>query len=339
METKKIAVSPHGIEVYELSNDKGMRVQVLTYGARLFRLYVPNRQGEWVDVVAGYETPDEFEGPNPYFNAIIGRTLNRVGNSRFVLNGKEYWLNANDGAHSLHGGQMGFDRRRWQALFAGDGKLMLGYHSPDGEERYPGNLDVTVTYRVDNDNALHIDYAAVCDADTVCNLTNHAYFHLGGRFDTIRDHVVWVNADRAITVNDELIADGGILDVKGTPFDFGTPKALGRDIDEQHPLLKAGWGGYDIGYILRDGAPAATAYDPEGGIKMTVYTDRPCLQLYSGNMLDGSNVGKHVYRYQSAFCMETQGYPNACNVPDFPSNILRAGQWYRQHTAYRFSVE
>lgn len=338
METKLIQTSK-GIAVYELQNDKGMRAQILTYGARIFKLFVPTASGDFVDVVAGFDTPEEFMGDNPYFNAVIGRYVNRIDSARFVLNDVVYELYANDGKHSLHGGKVGFDRRNWQVKKAKEGYLVLAYHSPAGEEGYPSDMDVTVTYWLDNDNSLHISYSATSDGPTPCNLTNHAYFHLGGTFDTIRNHVVWINSDYVTTSDEDLIAHGGKMAVASTPFDFGTPKELGRDIDADHVLLRNGKGGYDINYILKRSDVAATAYNPQSGVKMTVHTDCPCLQLYTGNFLDGTIEGKHRYGFQSAFCMETQEYPNAVNVPSFPSTILTPDMPYRRHTVYRFDVE
>ena len=340
MQTKLLSVSPTGISLYELTNDIGMRVQVINYGARLFAMYVPTRTGEFIDVLAGYATPDEFRGDNPYFNAVIGRVANRIDQSRFTLDGVTYQLNANFFEHHLHGGAEGFDRKLWTVIEAQDGAISMRYVSPDGEEHYPGTLTVTVTYRVGADNSLTLDYTATTDRATPVNLTNHAYFNLDGDFRSVLDHVVRISASRVVTSDDKFVCHGEIIDVPGTIYDFRAPHAIGRDLTPL-PTFVAGQGGYDLSYVIAPHAPdaaVASAYSPRTGVKMHVFTDRPCLQFYTGNFLDGTNVGKHVFGYQSAFCMETQDYSNAPNVPTFPSIILRPEDTYHSHTRYAFSV-
>ena len=311
MEAKKIATSATGIETYELSNDSGMSLQIITFGARIHKLFVPDRDGKTVDVVAGFDDPEGYRNDNPYFNAVIGRVVNRIGNARFSLNGKTYELYKNDNGNCLHGGKTGFDSRIWTcencSIINGVPTLVLSYFSPDGEENFPGNMKVTVTYTL-NENTLGIEYFAETDLDTPCNLTNHAYFNLDGDFETAREHIVFINSH-----------------------------LTGID----HPLLKIARNGYDFNYILEknNDKPAAYAYSEKSGIKMTVFTDRPCLQLYTGNFLDGSVHGKKDFGYQSTFCMETQGYPNACNVKTFPSIIITKDKPLSTKTKFAFEIK
>lgn len=331
MKCELTEISKTGIQTYRLENDNGMVAEVITYGARISKLVY---QG--IDVVAGFDDPEGFRGDNPYFNAVIGRFANRIGNASFTLNGKEYPLYKNDGNNHLHGGKEGFDRKIWKATVVGNCSVRMDYVSCDGEEGYPGNLCVSVTYSLDNEDALCIRYRAVSDKDTVCSLTNHAYFNLSGTFDTALHHELTIRADQVTAIDNELIPHGEIVDIKGTALDFTIPKLIGKDIQNDDTLLKLG-NGYDFNYIRNNDTeePIATAFCADSGIAMDVYTDRPCVQLYTGNFLDGVR-GKQVYGFRSAFCLETQGYPNACNVPSFPSCVLRAGEEFRSYTAYLF---
>ncbi len=338
METKFISKTDTGIELYRLENGNGMIAEIITYGARIHKLLVPDRTGKLIDVVAGFDDPEGYRNDRgTYFNATIGRVGNRIKNGKFVLNGKEYVLYKNDGNNHLHGGKEGFDKKLWTAEIGEGTSLKLSYFSKDGEEGYPANMRVSVTYSLTEGNALNIAYQAECDEDTLCSLTNHAYFNLSGDFKTVLDHDIFIDADTLTAVDGELIPKGEILNVKGTPFDFTVPKQLGKDIKADEPMLINARGGYDFNYVLNGGEPAASAYSHSSGIKMTVVTDRPCLQFYTGNFLDGF-VGKTSYPYQSAFCMETQGYPNACNVADFPSAVLKAGEKYETSTSYVFET-
>ncbi len=328
-----------GISLYELDSGKGMRVQISTYGARIHRILLPNKKGEEIDVVAGYETPEQFIGDTTYFNAVIGRVANRIGGASFTLNGKEYRLFKNDNDNSLHGGKEGFDKKIWNAEILESGALRLTYFSPDGEEGYPGNMDVSVVYLLDENNTLHIYYQAESDADTLCSLTNHAYFNLDGDFETVLNHEVFINSDKITLIDDKLIPHGELKNICGTAYDFSTPKKIGKDIKTDDFMLNIARG-YDFNYVLNNDkkSAVASAYSSESGVRMEVYTDRDCMQLYTGNFLDNVR-GKKVYGYQSAFCMETQGYPNACNVPAFPTITLKKGDRYTAHTAYKFSLE
>lgn len=321
-------------QLYTISNGK-ISADITDFGARVVRLFVPDKQGRPIDVVAGFDDLDAYENDfGTYFGAVVGRVANRIGGSAFTLNGKRYTLFANDNANHLHGGKCGFDSRMWKVISLDDTSLTLSYHSADGEEGYPANLNVEVTYSIDGGD-FGIAYRATSDGDTPCSLTNHTYFNLDGDFKSIRRHTLYINSDRLTIVNGELIPTGETLRLEGTPYDFSSPKEIGRDIDEDSPLLKLARG-YDFNYVLC-GEHAATAIAERSGIRMQVYTDRPCMQLYTGNFLGGIK-GKRNYGYQSAFCLETQGYPNAVNVKKFPSCILKAGEEYRTSTIYRFDT-
>jgi len=327
-----------GVDFYELS-DGILTAEIITYGARIFRLFVPTASGEKIDVVAGFDSAEKYMGEeNPYFNAVIGRVANRIGGAKFTLDGKDYTLFKNDGNNHLHGGKEGFDRKNWTALIKEkEDELSLNYVSKEGEEGYPHNLLVTVTYKVAN-GALTIDYKATADGDTLCALTNHAYFNLEGDFLTNHDHLVYINSTRLTDIDGELIPHGEILDIKGSCYDFSTPKKIGQDINAKDRGMVIA-GGYDFNYIFDNTQqPVAYAYAEKTGVKMEVYTDQPCMQFYSGNFLAGTK-GKKIYNKQSAFCMETQGYPNACNVQSFPSMVLKEGETYHTQTTYKFTIE
>lgn len=339
MKTTYVSKSPKGIELYELKNDNGVKAQIITYGARIAKLLVPNKNGEMIDVVAGFDTPDGFLGENPYFNAVIGRVGNRIGGATFTLDGKKYDLFKNDGNNHLHGGKCGFDSRIWNATILDGASLKLERVSQDGEEGYPGNLKVSVTYTLTNENSLVLEYEATCDKDTICSLTNHAYFNLDGDFESVLQHEVIIDANYLTAVDDELIPHGELKDVRETAFDFTKEKKIGKDIKADEHMLKIARG-YDFNYVLNGKGfrKVASARSEKSGVKMDVFTDRACMQFYTGNFLEGL-VGKKVYNYQSAFCMETQGYPNACNVPSFESMTLEKDKKYQAKTEYKFSVE
>lgn len=329
-----IGKTEKGIKSFRLSNDNGMKVCVITYGARIANIFIPSKIGE-IDVVAGFDSPDGFMGDNPYFNAVIGRVANRIGEARFTLDGNDYHLFKNDGNNHLHGGEVGFDSKMWQGEICGNSVKMTRV-SLDGEEGYPGNLEVSVAYSLSNDNALRIEYSATSDKNTLCALTNHAYFNLDGDFLSVLDHEVMINADKVTDIDSELIPNGELIDVTNTPYDFRTPKRIGQDIGKKDRLLEIARG-YDSNYVLNNDktSAVATAYSKKSGVKMSVFTDRPCMQLYTGNFLDGIE-GKRRYGFQSAFCMETQGYPNACNIPSFESMTLKTGDKYTSYAEYKF---
>lgn len=317
--------------VYKLVNGKGESVTALNYGAILQSINVLGCDGRLTDIALGYDNPEEYFGDTCYFGAAIGRYANRISGGVFSLNGATYKLGKNDGNNHLHGGFEGFNRKLWRGEIDGD-KLVLKLLSPDGEEGYPGNLNVEVSYRFTDDSELIIEYKAVSDKDTILNLTNHSYFNLNGR-DSIAKHFIKINASRYAAVNAELIPTGEIKEVQGTPYDLREFKQIKSGIE----LV----GGYDNNFVL-DGkgfTNAAEVYSEDSKIKMEVYTDKPGLQLYSGNFLNGVK-GKNgaVYNKHYGFCLETQLFPDSPNNPQFPTSVLRAGEVYRYKTVYKFSV-
>ncbi len=335
--------TPEGeaVDVYTLSNAKGSEARISTYGGVVVSLRVPDRSGAIADVVAGFDRFEDYLKPPPYFGAIIGRYGNRIGNARFSLDGMEYTLATNDGQNHLHGGLRGFDKRLWTAKPLSSQSLELTYLSKDGEEGYPGNLAATVTYTLSDANELKIEYAATTDKDTVVNLTNHSYFNLSSEGD-ILGHQVVIYGDRFTPVDKGLIPTGELRDVAGTPFDFRTATAIGERIDRKDEQLIFGRG-YDHNWVLnRSGSglePAAKVVDPKSGRVMDVLTTEPALQFYTGNFLDGTLNGKgRSYTRRSAFCMETQHFPDSPNKPTFPSTVLKAGGRYQTTTVYRFSA-
>ena len=329
------------ITEYTLTNPSGMQVSIINYGGAVTKLLAPDREKQMGDVVTGYASIEGFtQKENPYFGGLIGRYGNRIGGAQFTLEGKTYTLPANDNGNTLHGGPKGFDKVVWNAeKVAGDSSLKLTYRSKDGEQGFPGNLDVTVVYTLTSDNALKIDYTATTDKATPVNLTSHAYFNLSaGRDSTILNHQLHLNADRYTPVNDVLIPTGQIAAVKGGPMDFTTEKPIGRDISQVK-------GGYDHNWVLnKEGnglTKAASLYDSVSGRYMEVYTTEPAIQFYSGNFLNGTlkdTKGGQNYVKHGALCLETQHYPDAPNQPSFPNTVLKPGETYKQTTLYRFSV-
>ncbi|MFF5257744.1 aldose epimerase family protein [Actinomadura viridis] len=340
------------IDRYTLSNGRGMRVRVLTYGGIVQSLDVPDRTGRPGNVALGFGSlsgylSDAYAKANPYFGAIIGRYGNRIGGARFTLDGREYRLPANDGPNSLHGGAEGFDKRVWQAEpVQGDGTvgLRLTRTSPSGEEGYPGTLKTTVTYTVTPRDELRIGYRATTDEPTVVNLTNHTYFNLAGEGSgDVYGHRLQIDASRYTPVDSTLIPTGEVAAVRGTPLDFTRPQAIGDRIREGHPQLLIGQG-YDHNYVLDRGGPglirAARVTEPRSGRVMDVLTTEPGLQFYSGNFLAGTLIGTSgkAYRQGDGFCLETQHFPDSPNKPGFPSTTLRPGQAYDTTTVYAFSA-
>ena len=343
--------TPEGIDVtlYTLTNSRQVEAKVMTYGGIVVSLKVPDRDGKLDDVVLGYEDLAGYVQDNsPYFGALIGRYGNRLASGRFKLNGVEYQLAQNNGENHLHGGVRGFDKVVWQAspvIQSGDESLRLTYLSRDGEEGYPGNLSVTVVYRLTDDNELKIEYSATADKETILNLTNHSYFNLAdaGRSD-ILTHEVMINADRFTPINKGLIPTGEVASVAGTPMDFTRPAAIGSRIEEEYEQLTYGLG-YDHNWVLNKEGEALTlaagVYERGSGRVMEVHTTQPGMQFYSGNFLDGTITGKggRVYRRRNGFCMETQHFPDSPNQRNFPSTTLSPGQRYEQTTIYKFSTQ
>jgi len=334
------------VDLYTLRNDKGAEARIMTYGGILLSLKVPDRAGQLGDVVLGYDKLDDYVKNSPYFGAMIGRYGNRIGGAKFTLDGATCTLAANNGPNCLHGGLKGFDKRVWSAVprESPDGpQLVLSYLSPDGEEGFPGNLQVTATYTLTRDNALRLEYKATTDKDTVVNLTQHSYFNLAGKGD-ILGHVVMIAADHYTPVDSTLIPAGELAPVEGTPFDFRTPTAIGARIQQDNEQLKFG-GGYDHNWVINKKAGKlalmARVTEPESGRVLEVWSTEPGLQFYSGNFLDGTITGKGgwVYQRRAAFCMEPQHYPDSPNKPQFPSVELQPGQVYRNTIIFKFSVQ
>jgi aldose 1-epimerase len=334
------------IDLYTLTNHQGMRVAITNYGGIVVSIVVPDSKGRVADVVLGFDNLEGYLAKEPYFGALIGRYGNRIGNARFKLNGVEYKLPANDGPNSLHGGFQGFDKRVWTAreIRGEHPALELTYLSKDGEEGYPGDLRAKVVYSLTDDNALRIDYTATTDKETVVNLTNHSYFNLAGEGNgDILKHEIMINADRFTPIDGTLIPTGELRKVENTPFDFRKPAMIGARIDADDEQIKFGKG-YDHNFVLnRSGAGlslAARVTDPGSGRVLEVLTTQPGLQFYTGNFLDGSVHGKggKSYGRRSAFCLETQHFPDSPNKPSFPSTTLKPGQTYRESTVYRFST-
>jgi aldose 1-epimerase len=340
---------PDGTEIdaFTLTNANGIVVRAITYGGIITSLQVPDRTEQFDDVVLGYDDLAGYVEMNPYFGAIVGRYGNRIAGGRFTLDGQAYTLATNDGPNHLHGGITGFDKVAWGAepFEKGDSAgVVFSYSSPDGEEGYPGNLDVRVTYTLTNANELVFDYSAVTDKPTPVNLTQHSYFNLAGDGSgDILGHQLTINADHFTPVDSTFIPTGAIAPVAGTPFDFRSPTAIGARIDQDDEQLRYGLG-YDHNFVLNRGdstlTHAAQVYEPQTGRLLDVYTTEPGIQFYAGNFLDGSITGKagRVYRYRNGFCLETQHFPDSPNKPEFPSTVLRPGLEYRSRTTYVFGV-
>jgi aldose 1-epimerase len=336
------------VELYTLSNGPGLQAKISTYGATLVSLLVPDRKGQRADVVLGFDSLDGYLGKQPHFGGIVGRYANRIAKGSFDLDGTRYELARNDGPNHLHGGVRGFDRVVWKArpLREKDSAgLLLTYRSPDGEEGYPGNLEVGVRYMLMDENMLRIDYAASTSAPTIVNLTNHSYFNLGGAGsgDILR-HELELAAESYTPIDDSMIPTGRLAPVKGTPFDFTKPTAIGARIDAEDEQLRRGKG-YDHNFVLAHPrgslVQAARVRDPSSGRVLVVMTTQPGIQLYSGNFLDGRIAGKGGAKYgkRSGLCLEPQHFPDSPNQAAFPNTVLRSGETYRETSVYRFSTE
>jgi len=336
------------VDLYTLTNDRGMQVKITNWGGIVTSILVPDRQGQLADVALGFETLDPYLQRHPFFGALAGRYANRIGKGRFTLNGQTYTLARNNGENSLHGGLKGFDKAVWKAREIPPGGLELSYLSKDGEEGYPGNLSATVVYTLTDDNELKIDYTATTDKETVVNLTNHSYFNLAGAgTGDILKHEVMLNADRFTPVDAGLIPTGELASVKGTPFDFTQPTAIGARIEEKHEQIVRGKG-YDHNFVLNKGTGgagslslAARVTEPTSGRVLEVYTTQPGVQFYTGNFLDGTLTGKggKTYQRRAGFCLETQHFPDSPNKPNFPSTALKPGEKYHEVTSFKFSAK
>ena len=329
------------VELYTLNNSFGLRARIMTYGAILVSLEVPDRSGSTADITLGYDSLGGYLEATPYFGAIVGRYGNRIGKGRFTLDGVEYTLATNNGEHHLHGGLKGFDKVVWQAESLREDNAVgvkLSYLSVDGEEGYPGNLSCSVTYLLTEENELKIAYQAATDKTTPLNLTHHSYFNLAGQGKSdILAHELLLTADRYLPVDQGLIPTGEIRDVQGSPFDFTSAHTIGERIAQVE-------GGYDHNFVLNSGdgdlALAAQVLDPESGRVLEIFTTEPGIQFYSGNFLDSTITGKlgRVYHQHYGFCLETQHFPDSPHHPHFPSVFLHPGETYSSLTVHRFST-
>lgn len=334
-------------DLYTLTNANGMTVNITNYGGIITKLTAPDKNGQWADVVLGFDSLAPYLSGHPFFGALVGRYGNRIAKGKFKLNGQEYSLAINNGPNALHGGTKGFDKVLWKATEIKQDSvvgLQLEYTSKDMEEGYPGNLTVRVVYTLDNDNALTIDYTATTDKPTVVNLTNHSYFNLTGLKRDILDHEVTIESDSIVPVDTTLIPTGKLRAVEGTPFDFRKATRVGAGIDKtEDEQIKAG-GGYDHCWVLKrsgDGlVQFATVKDPESGRVMEVSTTEPGVQFYTGNFLDGKLTGKGAtYSKRFGLCLETEHYPDSPNQPQFPTTTLNPGETYHTTTKYKFSAK
>lgn len=342
VKTEKFGVTKEGKEVtlFTLENKNGMRVDLIDYGANIVRLFVPDQNGKLDDIVLGFDDVAGYEENGCFFGSFIGRHGNRIGNAEFELNGVTYELEKNDGDNNLHGGTPGYNKVMYKAETT-ENSVAFSRTSPDMEQGYPGNLDICVTYALTDDNELKISYQAKTDKDTLCNVTNHSYFNLKGHDGgTITDHKVWIRANGFTETSDDLIPNGNIIDVAGTPMDFRTEKTIAEDIEADYEPLKIA-GGYDHNFVLEKAAgkmeKVAELSEETTGRRMEVYTDLPGMQLYTGNFIvkeDGK--GGIEYTKRTGVCFETQFFPNSVNIPSFESCVLKAGDTFTSTTIYRF---
>jgi aldose 1-epimerase len=332
------------VSLYTLENAEGCKALITNYGGRLVSLLVPDKSDNLVDVVAGFDSIEGYQqSTEPYFGATIGRYGNRIAQGKFSLDGKNYQLFINNSPNTLHGGKVGFQDVVWDAVKIDEGTLELNYLSKDMEEGFPGNLKVKVIYQLTDQNELKISYEATTDKSTFINLTNHAFFNLNGDHSgTILNHLIKINADNYTPVDSTLIPTGEIITVKDTPFDFTSSKAIGKDIEMQNEQLKYG-NGYDHNFVLSEPSqtePVAVILGDKSGIEMSIYTDQPGLQFYSGNFMQGKNTmkGGHKDDFRTAFALETQHFPDSPNQPSFPSTLLEPGMVYKSSSTYQFNI-
>lgn len=329
---------------YRLENAHGLSLEFIAQGGIITAINTPDRDGRFANVVLALNDPADYLHDRIYLGALVGRYANRIAGAVFRLDGAEYRLAPTDGTSSVHGGRRGFDKAIWTVETESERSATLRHLSPDGDEGYPGTLSVTVRYRLDDDGAFRIDYEATTDRPTIVNLTNHTYFNLGGEGSgDILDHRLQIHAARYTPADEILIPFGSVAPVADTPFDFRAPRTIGDRIREPHQQMIAGKG-YDLNYVVdRDGpglAPAAFVHDPRSGRTLAIATTEPGIQLYTGNLLDGTVQGPsgRLYRQSDGFCLEPHKYPDSPNKPGFPSPVLRPGETYRSATTYRFGV-
>lgn len=330
--------------MFTMKNDSGMMVTLTNYGAKIVSVYVPDRNGNFADVVLGFNSIREYQKHGASHGAVVGPFANRISNARFSIEGETYDLPVNNNQACLHSGPDSWYRKVWDYMQNGN-TIVFTIYSPEGEYGFPGNKTARVTYTLTDNNELKIDYEVTTDKSTHINLTNHSYFNLRGEGNgDILDHVLTINAGYSTPVaNSEMIPTGEVEDIKGTALDFTTPRAIGEKIDDDHPQLKFG-SGYDFNYVLRKEAGelalAASVYEPESGRHMDVFTTEPGIQLYTGNHLNGKEIGNsgQAYTARSGFCLETQHFPDSPNQPGFPSTLLHAGEVFKSTTIFSFSV-
>lgn len=335
------------VEQYIMSNNKGMEISIIDYGGIITSWTAADKKGDYKDIVLGFNTLAEYEADNPYFGALIGRYSNRIAEGKFNLEGQEYTLAVNNGVNHIHGGLKGFDKVVWDAktiLNNSTVSLELSYLSKDMEEGYPGNLKAKVTYTLNNEDELSVIYEATTDKPTIVNLTQHSYFNLTADFNqNILDHEIVINADSYLPVDNTLIPTGEFREVNKTPFDFRKSKAIGKQINDENAQLGIG-NGYDHCWVLNDQDKGlrfvASAYEAVSGRLLEVYSDKPGIQFYTGNFLDGTlpTKSKGTYQIRTGFCLETQHYPNSPNQDNFPSVILNPGNKYKSKTVFRLST-
>ena len=342
--------SGESVKLFTLKNKNGLVAKITNYGAIITELHLPDRNGNFADVVLGFDNIPDYENLSDYFGAVVGRYGNRIADAKFELYGKKYTLEKNNNGNSLHGGFVGFDKKVWKVADASANKngavLKLELLSPDGENGFPGNLRIVITYTLDNSNQLSVNYYAITDKPTVCNLTQHSYFNLYGAGNgNILNHEVTINADKFTPVNKYLIPTGDLDDVEGTPFDFRKPKTVGSRIEQNHKQLAYG-GGYDHNWVLNKGGNlsamtfAVRVYEPISGRQMEIFTNEPGVQFYCGNFLKGQRgKGGKAYNYRYGMCFETQHFPDSPNQENFPSTTLTADQTYNTTTIFKFSVQ
>ena len=347
MRVKRVCKAPDGKEIliFTLVNEVGMRVEICNIGASVLSLYTPDRCGKYEDIVLGYEKLESYFINSKFIGVVIGRHANRIEDAAFELGGIKYELARNEGNNHLHGGCRGFGRVIWDSEDANADRVTLSYISKDMEEGYPGSLQVKVTYTLTTDNALVIDYYAISDKDTVVNLTNHSYFNLAGHdAGDIGKHQLMIAADYFTPINENGIPTGEIKTVEGTALDFRNMREIGSFLDNEEEQIIKGKG-YDHNFVLNSSGDitkkATEVYEPLSGRRMEVYTTKPGIQFYSGNHLEGSDLGKGgaIYKKRSGFCLETQYFPNALKHKHFPSCILKEGVEYRHSTIYKFQIK
>jgi len=342
-----ISKNSEQVDLFTLTNNNGIKIKISNYGGIIQSIYVPERNGKIDDIVLGYDKLEDYQKHTPYFGCICGRYANRISNSSFVIDGRKYNLTSNEEKNHLHGGFVGFDKVVWNAEEFIDDKrvsLKLKYLSKDGEEGYPGNLETNVNYILTNENELIIEYSATTDKSTHICLTNHTYFNLSGNFEnTIMYHQLWVNAEKYIPIDNLAIPIGKIYSVSETPFDFKNETKIGERINEQNEQIQKGFG-YDHCFVFNnydgDLKHQANLFEEKSGRLIEMFTTEPAVQLYTGNHLDGTFIGKNGIKYfkRIGVCIETEHFPDSPNHPEFPSTLLKPGDVYLSKTIYKFST-